>query len=60
MSVDFVVVALGWLGIGAAGGNYRMKKKREYGLDPSREGEILIFIWDCLWGPLTWLAMFRP
>jgi hypothetical protein len=58
--VDFLVVAIPWLAIGATGGNYRMKKKREVGLEPSREGEILIFLWDTIWGPLTWFSMFRP
>lgn len=58
--MDFFVVAIPWLAIGAAGGNYRMKKKREAGLEPSREGEVMIFIWDTLWGPMTWFSMFRP
>lgn len=58
--MDFLVVAIPWLAIGAAGGNYRKKKKREAGLEPSREGEVMIFIWDTLWGPMTWFSMFRP
>jgi hypothetical protein len=58
--MDFLVVAIPWLLIGAAGGNYRMKKKREVGLEPSREGEIMIFALDTLFGPLTWFFMFRP
>ena len=37
-----------------------MKKKREAGLEPVREGEVMIFIWDTLWGPMTWFSMFRP
>ncbi len=58
--MDFFLVAVGWLGIGALGGNYRMKKKREAGLEPSSQGEMLIFAVDTLMGPLTWLALFRP
>lgn len=58
--MDFLVVAIPWLLIGAAGGNYRMKKKREVGLEPGREGEIMIFALDILLGPLTWFFMFRP
>jgi hypothetical protein len=58
--MDFLVVTIPWLAIGATAGNYRMKKKRETGLQPSREGEIMIFVWDTLWGPLTWFSMFRP
>ena len=58
--MGFFVIAIIWLLIGAAGGNYRMKKKREVGLAPSREGEILIFTWDTLCGPLTWFSMYQP
>ena len=58
--MDFLVVAIPWALIGAAGGNYRRNKKRELGLEPSKEGETLIFLWDMLWGPLTWFSMFRP
>ena len=57
--MDFLVVAIPWLLVGASGGNYRMKKKRQAGLEPSHEGEIMIFVWDTLWGPLTWFSMFR-
>jgi hypothetical protein len=58
--MDFLIVAIPWLLIGAAGGNYRMKRKRALGMEPMRQGEILIFIWDTFWGPLTWFSMFRP
>jgi hypothetical protein len=58
--MDFLMVAIPWLAIGASGGVYRRNKKRKAGLQPSSEGEWLILIWDALWGPLTWFSMFRP
>lgn len=58
--MDFLIVAIIWVMSGLAGGLYRRDKKRDLGLQPSTEGEWLILIWDTLWGPLTWLSMFRP
>jgi hypothetical protein len=34
--MDLFAIAIPWRIIGAAGGNYRMKKKREQGMKPMR------------------------